>query len=41
MRESRAGACVRVCAPTASPTFRHALEDVQETHEEVLDLISV
>lgn len=35
------GACVRVCAPTARPTLRHALEDVQEAHEEVLDLVPV
>lgn len=32
---------VRVCAPTARPTLRHALEDVQEAHEEVLDLVPV
>lgn len=32
---------VRVRAPSASPTLRHALEDVQEAHEEVLDLVPV
>lgn len=32
---------MRVCAPTARPTLRHALEDVQEAHEEVLDLVPV
>lgn len=32
---------MRVCTPTATPTLRHALEDVQEAHEEVLDLVSV
>lgn len=28
-------------ASTARPTLRHALEDVQEAHEEVLDLVPV
>lgn len=42
MREGRErGARVRARAPTASPTLRHALEDVQEAHEEVLDLVPV